>query len=189
MTVLPTVQTIEPCCVVAATDCCACTVLSAERLACATASLRYPGYPSAPIAPLARPTHRPISALRQQLRLARIRPRQPRHRCLDGDRIVSCAVWRQRHSCARACTARGFECRTRPARPSDPPTRSTLRLAASARPACEHTPAVHHGTYTCHATHTCRANYSAELEHSTAAPRQRRPTVQGTTWRRARLHA
>ena len=33
ITLLPTVQTIEPCCVVAATDyCCARTVLSAERL-------------------------------------------------------------------------------------------------------------------------------------------------------------
>ncbi|MFN9906229.1 MAG: hypothetical protein ACK56F_08915, partial [bacterium] len=94
MTLLPTVQTIEPCCVVAATDCCACTVLSAERLACATASFRYPGYPSAPLAPLTHPSYRPINALRQLLRLARIRPRQPRHRCLDGDRSVSCAVWR-----------------------------------------------------------------------------------------------
>ena len=32
MTLLPTVQTIERCCVVAATDCCARTLLSAERL-------------------------------------------------------------------------------------------------------------------------------------------------------------
>ena len=69
------------------------------------------------------------------------------------------------------CSSRtGSECRTRPARPSDPPTSRTSRLAASARAACQHTPAVHQEAYTCHATYTCREKHNAALAHSTAAP-------------------
>ena len=190
MAVLPTVQTIEPCCVVAATDCCACTVLSAERLACATASFRYPGYPSAPIAPL---THPKPSADQRTSAAAAIgahqtataAPSSPRRR---SQRELCC--WRQQHSCARACTAPQW-------------IRMPYSSSTAERSADEQYVASGSVSPPCMRAYTCRAPWHTHLSCDIHLPRkiqrragtqhsrawQRQPAAQGIAWRCARLHA